>query len=63
MKQYQSPIIQVSFIKNNGGLNTNGNIMNILDNQSSSLQNVIFNKFGAVLKRNGFLHLNSTAIS
>jgi len=33
------------------------------NNESSDLQNIDFNKFGSILKRNGYVHLNPTATS
>lgn len=47
----------------NGGLNSTGGPLSIQNNESSGLENIDFNKFGSVLKRNGYTALNTTAIS
>ena len=56
---------EIPFNNNNfkGGLNTNGNPMMISNEESSDLQNIDFDKFGRLKKRNGYIHLNSTAIT
>lgn len=47
----------------NGGLNSTSGPLSVTDAESPSLQNIDFNKFGSILKRNGYLNLNSTATS
>jgi hypothetical protein len=47
----------------NGGLNTTSGPLGLQDNESSDLQNIDFDKFGSLLKRNGYSVLNSSAIS
>ena len=47
----------------NGGLNTTSGPLSVDDSQSPDLINIDFNKFGSILKRNGYLNLNSTATS
>ncbi len=47
----------------NGGLNTTGGALSLQNNESSELQNIDFNKFGSIIKRNGFTSLTSTGIS
>ena len=44
------------------GLNTQG-IMKASNDESSDLRNVDFCKFGSVLKRKGYYHLNATSIA
>ena len=56
---YTTEQIPFSFIKLNGGLNTNGNPMNISDNEASDLGNIDFDKFGRFIKRRGYIQLNS----
>ena len=46
-----------------GGLNSTGGPLSLQNNESSSLQNIDFNKFGSVLKRNGYTALNTSAIT
>lgn len=46
-----------------GGLNSTSGPLSLQDNESSDLQNVDFNKFGSVLKRNGYTALNTSALS
>ena len=45
----------------NGGLNSTAGPLGLKDNESSDLLNVDFNKFGSILKRNGYLNVNTTA--
>ena len=47
----------------NGGLNSTAGPLTLKNNESSDLQNVDFNKFGSVLKRNGYAALNTATIS
>jgi hypothetical protein len=47
----------------NGGLNSTNGPLSLKDTESSDLQNILFNKFGSILKRNGYLNLNSTVSS
>lgn len=54
------PIADINF---NGGLNTTSGPLSVKDNESSDLQNIDFNKFGSILKRNGYTALNTSAIS
>jgi hypothetical protein len=43
----------------NGGLNSTGGALELQNNESSDLQNIDFDKFGSVLKRNGYTVLCS----
>jgi hypothetical protein len=45
----------------NGGLNSTAGSLGLQNNESSDLQNIDFNKFGSVLKRNGYTEINGTA--
>lgn len=45
----------------NGGLNSTAGPLALQNNESSDLQNIDFNKFGSILKRNGYLNLNTVA--
>lgn len=47
----------------NGGLNSTGGPLSLENNESSDLQNIDFNIFGSILKRNGYLNLNVIATS
>lgn len=47
----------------NGGLNSTNGPLSLKDTESSDLSNILFNKFGSILKRNGYLNLNSTVSS
>lgn len=46
-----------------GGLNSTAGPLQLKDEESSDLQNIDFNKFGSILKRNGYTALNTSAIS
>ena len=54
--------IPVSFKTLNKGLNTNGNPINISNEEASELQNIDFDKFGRFSKRKGYLQLNTYKI-
>ena len=47
----------------NGGLNSTSGPLGLQDNEASDLQNIDFNKFGSILKRNGYSTLNTTALT
>jgi len=47
----------------NGGLNSTAGALGLQNNESSDLQNIDFNKFGSILKRNGYTSLTTTAVS
>lgn len=61
--EYTSPSVAVSDLTLNGGLNSTAGPLTLQNNESSDLQNIDFNKFGSVLKRNGYTALKTTAIS
>ena len=45
-----------------GGLNSTGGSLALNDSESSDLQNIEFTRFGSIVKRTGYLHINSTAL-
>lgn len=55
-----TPIADINF---NGGLNTTSGPLSLSNSESSDLQNIDFNTFGSILKRNGYTALNTTAIT
>ena len=60
LPKYTSKSVPVSEAQFNGGLNSTGGPLSLKDNESSDLQNVDFDKFGSILKRNGYTALNTT---
>lgn len=60
---FTTPSTPFSFRNFTGGLNTTAGSLGLDNSESSDLRNVLFNKFGSIVKRNGYTHLNSTAIS
>ncbi len=58
-----SPSIPIPDINFNGGLNSTSGPLSVGNNESSDLQNIDFNKFGSILKRNGYSALNTSAIT
>jgi len=60
-KTYAGNRVPLSVKKLGGGLNTASGPLGLQDNESSDLLNIDFDKFGSILKRNGYTHLNSTA--
>ena len=64
MKQnYATKRVPLSFSNFTGGLNSASGQLNVSDAESSSLQNIDFDKFGSIFSRNGYTVLNSTAIT
>ena len=59
---YTTKSIPVSSKAFNGGLNSTSGPLNVQENESSDLQNVDFNKFGSLLKRNGYACLSTSSI-
>ena len=55
-----TPISDINF---NGGLNTTSGPLSLKNTESSDLLNCDFNKFGSIVKRNGYTALNTSAIS
>lgn len=62
-QDFQSRSLPVGLIKSNGGLNTTASPLNIADSESSDCQNIDFDIFGSILKRNGYSTLNSSAFN
>jgi hypothetical protein len=61
-QDYTSLSQSIPFRKNAGGLNSTFSPPNLEDNESSDLLNIDFDKSGAIVKRNGYAQLNTTAI-
>ena len=59
--KYTSDSTIFNLIKNTGGLNTTSSGLNVQDSESTDCENIDFNKFGSILKRNGYSQLNTTA--
>jgi len=59
LPQYTSPSRTFGTNVFNGGLNSTSGALGLNDSESSDLQNIDFNKFGSIFKRNGFTQLNS----
>ena len=57
---YSQPKNDINF---NGGLNSTNGPLSLKDSESSGLQNIDFNKFGSILKRNGYALLTSGTTS
>ena len=53
------PISSVGF---NGGLNSTAGPLNVKETESSDLQNIDFDKFGSILKRNGYRVLSTASV-
>jgi len=47
----------------NGGLNTTAGALGLQNNESSDLQNIDFDKFGSIIKRNGYTALNTATLN
>lgn len=60
---FTTPSVPISDLTLNGGLNSTAGPLTLQNNESSSLQNIDFNKFGSILKRNGYTALNTSAIA
>jgi hypothetical protein len=63
LPRYTTPAVTFSDVNFGGGLNSTGGPLSLKNNESPDLQNVDFNKFGSVLKRNGYTALNTSAIT
>ena len=61
--EYTGKSVPYGVIANNGGLNSTASPLNVQDNESTDCQNVDFDIFGSVLKRNGYATLNSSAFN
>jgi hypothetical protein len=47
----------------NGGLNSTASPLTVEQNESSKLLNIDFDKFGSVMKRNGYLNINTSDLN
>lgn len=63
LKPYTSQAITAGLIKFVGGLNSTAGPLELSNQESSSLQNIDFDKFGSIAKRKGYLNANSSAIN
>jgi hypothetical protein len=57
--EWTTPSIPYVDVKFNGGLNSTSSPLNLQETESSDLQNIDFDRFGSVLKRNGYICLNT----
>jgi hypothetical protein len=60
---YTTPSLSIGQISFTGGLNTTASQLALQDNESPDLQNIDFDIFGSIIKRNGYAKLNGTAIA
>lgn len=58
---YTSQSIPYADLVFNGGLNSTSSPLNLKNNESSDLQNIDFDRFGAISKRNGYSCLNTNS--
>lgn len=58
-----TPSQPISDSNMNGGLNSTSGPLSLKNTESSDLLNIDFNKFGSIIKRNGYAALNTSAIS
>ncbi len=63
LPNFTSTVLPVGSVALNGGLNSTSGPLGLQDNEASDLQNIDFNKFGSVIKRNGSAQLNTTVAS
>lgn len=61
--KYTSPSQPISDSNFNGGLNTTSGPLSLKNTESSDLLSIDFNKFGSIVKRNGYAALNTSAIT
>ena len=59
---FTTPSVPFSDKALNGGLNSTSGPLALQNNESSDLQNIDFNKFGSIQKRNGYTTLNGTTL-
>ena len=60
--KYTSTSTPVSNVAFNGGLNSTAGPLHLQESESSDLSNIDFDKFGSLLKRSGYVNLNTTPI-
>lgn len=61
--KYTSKTEQLSYRVFSSGLNSTANPLNLKDEELSDVQNVDYDKFGAIVKRNGYTALNTSAFN
>ncbi len=61
-QKFTSPSQPISDNNFNSGLNSTSGPLSLKNSESSDLQNIDFNKFGSIVKRNGYSILNSTPV-
>lgn len=61
--KFTTPSQTPGFKNFNGGLNSTSGPLSVKDEESSDLLNIDFNKFGSIVKRNGYTPLKTTAIA
>jgi len=61
--KFTTPSAPVSFKGFGGGLNSTAGSLSVAPNEWSDLQNVDFDRFGSILKRNGYTALNTSAFN
>ncbi len=61
--QFTTPSVPFADTALNGGLNSTSGPLNVQNNEASDIQNIDFNKFGSIIKRNGYAALNTTVPS
>ena len=59
--RFTTPSVPFADTKFNGGLNSTASPLNLQDNESPDLCNIDFDRFGSILKRNGYACLNTDA--
>jgi hypothetical protein len=62
-KGFTTPSTPVSFKGLGGGVNTTAGQLYLQPNEWSDLLNIDFDKFGSIIKRNGYTALNTSAFS
>ena len=60
---YTTRAVPIGITSLSGGLNTNASGISIKDNESTGCQNVDFDIYGSVIKRNGYMRLNTSAFN
>ncbi len=60
---FSSPSAPISFKGLGGGINTTAGQLNLQPNEWSDLINIDFDRFGSILKRNGYTALNTSAFN
>ncbi len=61
--KFTTPSQPISDANFNGGLNSTSGPLSLKNTESSDLLSVDFNKFGSIVKRNGYTALNTSAIT